>query len=355
MQKSFFSNLDDEQKAKVFEWFFHVSQGFAGGKYASVEMRQLFQEALRQFEEACEGCRISELCLLTPAEINLYRQHGFQVEVINRRPLISPVQAEGRTQDAGWPTDAEPAADSTGLVQVPENRPLRKIAQVADADEPDPCPPEPDEHRLLGGLGRRPRPTRRELEERLLVLVSRLVEDAKEADLIRKMLAEWDGDDEPFRLDSGLFKPYVDDKKLAASLRSVYDCYYGPLPTNSFLGVYRKDIDLAAYLYILMEREHLGNDTFSEKGKKPFYDYLVKEAHISFSMTRRSYSDRIANNMGDFRTRLLNEPEQSEFRGSRWKHDLFIKDFLQVVEIFHATAYYKELVKRRREAERHRR
>lgn len=273
----------------------------------------------------------TEITILTTAEINYYRSQGFKVEVLTR---YSP------------PTENK----QERIRSIRSNNHIISHRAKARKHFGKKTSPIISNHNVASDNVRykyHAHFSKKQLEDRLVVLVTRLIEDAKELDMIRKELAEWNDDEEYLSLDSGLFKPYVDEKKLAICLRNIYDCFFSPLSTNKLLGCYHKDIDLAAYLYILVEKEKLGNETFSEKGKKPFFDFLINKANITFSMTRRSYSDRIAITMNDFRRNLLNEPSQSKYNRSCWQQDLFIKDFLQVMAIFHATAFYHELIKKR--------
>lgn len=288
-----------------------------------------------QYDEGKDNV-FTEVTILTTAEINYYRSQGFKVEVLTRYSPLSPPY-EGVSLSCCTATYEDDEERKRLYEEEKIKQQLQKI-----------------EERLTNERVNRIKDnkyhahfSKKQLEDRLVVLVTRLIEDAKELDMIRKELAEWNDDEEYLSLDSGLFKPYVDEKKLAICLRNIYDCFFSPLSTNKLLGCYHKDIDLAAYLYILVEKEKLGNETFSEKGKKPFFDFLINKANITFSMTRRSYSDRIAITMNDFRRNLLNEPSQSKYNRSCWQQDLFIKDFLQVMAIFHATAFYHELIKKR--------
>lgn len=285
-----------------------------------------------QYDEGKDNV-FTEVTILTTAEINYYRSQGFKVEVLTRYspPEIPPYEGVSLSYCAN--IDYIDDEERKEFEKYNEKK-IRKLQEF--------------EERLIEERSNRKfHLSKKQLKERLVVLVTRLIEDAKEVDFIRKELAKWNDDEEYLSLDSGLFKPYVDENKFAICLRDIYDYFFGPLSTNKLLGCYHKDIDLAAYLYILVEKEKLGNETFSEKGKKPFFDFLINKANITFSMTRRSYSDRIAITMNDFRRNLLNEPSQSKYNRSCWQQDLFIKDFLQVMAIFHATAFYHELIKKR--------
>lgn len=120
------------------------------------------------------------------------------------------------------------------------------------------------------------------------------------------------------------------------------------MPTETLDGYYKKPIDLIAYLFILVEWERLGNCIFSEKCKKPFFEYINEKVLVEkIGKTERTFYNRLTLTMNDFRNNLMKEPASSKFKGECWKRDFFIKDFLKVLEIFHGTEYYKELEMRK--------
>ncbi|WP_294722372.1 hypothetical protein [Prevotella sp.] len=95
-----------------------------------------------------------------------------------------------------------------------------------------------------------------------------------------------------------------------------------------------------------MEWEKLGSFIFSEKCKKPFFDYVCEKVIANqIGKTERTFYNRLTLTMNDFRQKLMKEPASSKFKDDCWKKDMFIKDFLKVVGIFHGMEYYKELMK----------
>ena len=145
-----------------------------------------------------------------------------------------------------------------------------------------------------------------------------------------------------------IFKPFVDENKLSDCFYCIYQKFFGALPTEKLEGDYNKPIDLIAYLFVLVEWEKLGNYTFSEKCKKPFFEYINKKVVIDkIGMTERTFHNRVTRTLDDFRNKLSTEPISSKFKRECWKNDLFIKDFLKVLGIFHGTDYYKELEMRK--------
>lgn len=145
-----------------------------------------------------------------------------------------------------------------------------------------------------------------------------------------------------------LFRSFVDVNKLADCFHCIFQKFFGPLPTEKLEGDYHKQVDLAAYFFIIVEWEELGSYIFKEKCKKPFFEYINKNVLTEeLDVTERTFHNRLTSTMDDFRKKLSTEPVSSKFKGECWKNDFFIKDFLKVLEIFHGTDYYKELEMRK--------
>lgn len=78
--------------------------------------------------------------------------------------------------------------------------------------------------------------------------------------------------------------------------------------------------------------------------QKTVFEYINKKVVIDkIGMTERTFHNRVTRTLDDFRNKLSTEPISSKFKRVCWKNDLFIKDFLKVLGIFHGTDYYKEL------------
>lgn len=185
---------------------------------------------------------------------------------------------------------------------------------------------------------------RRELLERFVVVVRKIIDAVQEMDDLREEIVRVLPCDDTTAPTYGIFKPFVDEEKLSKCFHTVFQKFFGALPTEKLEGNYRNPIDLTAYLFILVEWEGLGNYVFREKCKKPFFDYINKKVIVEgIGVTERTFQNRLTVTMGDFREKLSKEPTSSRFKGECWKNDLFIRDFLRVVEVFHGTEYYKEL------------
>ena len=187
-----------------------------------------------------------------------------------------------------------------------------------------------------------------ELFDEFLVLVKEQVQLAKKMEDFGNKLRAALPNDEIAIPTYCIFKPFVDENKLSDCFYCIYQKFFGALPTEKLEGDYNKPIDLIAYLFVLVEWEKLGNYTFSEKCKKPFFEYINKKVVIDkIGMTERTFHNRVTRTLDDFRNKLSTEPVSSKFKGECWKNDFFIKDFLKVFEIFHGTDYYKELEMRK--------
>lgn len=189
----------------------------------------------------------------------------------------------------------------------------------------------------------RKRGRKRRLEELFIVLISHLADVTKEANSIREELANLPDDDDGGDPLFNLFKPYVDENKLANCFFTLYQRFFGVMPKEMFTGDYNEPVDFAAYLFILVEREKLGNGTFSEKGMKPFFEYIELKVTGTLGKSERTFRNRLKETMKDFRDQLIKEPAKSRFKGVAWDKDPFIEDYLRVYGNFHKMDYYKEL------------
>lgn len=187
---------------------------------------------------------------------------------------------------------------------------------------------------------------RKELLEEYLVLVKEHARLSKRLINYGKKLHDALPDDDIPIPDFNIFQPFVDENKLSNCFFSIYQEFFGATPTVFLDGYYKKPIDLIAYFFILVEWEKLGSFIFSEKCKKPFFDYVCEKVLANqIGKTERTFYNRLTLTMNDFRQKLMKEPASSTFKGDCWKKDLFIRDFLKVVGIFHGMEYYKELMK----------
>lgn len=295
----------------------------------------------------------AKVCVLTLPEIIEYRRQGYEVKIVKRvlpdapHRLVDVVAQSKRYRivSAHINTVGDSSHEICGDVDNPvlcsasENKPsvhrvlpVRKMRGVYVRAV-----------RTYNGKSRK-----KELLERFVVLVRKQADIAKEMDDIRAELATLLPDDDGNPPVFNLFQPFVDEDKLSCCFNCIFQKFFGALPTERLEGYYAKPIDLIAYFFILVEWERLGNCIFSEKCKKPFFEYINKRVLIEgIGKTERTFYNRLTHTMNDFRCNLMKEPASSSFRGECWKRDFFIKDFLKVIAIFHATEYYKELAKRK--------
>ncbi len=186
---------------------------------------------------------------------------------------------------------------------------------------------------------------KQELLERHVVVIRKIGELMKEVDDLGKEIHAMQDDEMPKSV-FNLFKPFVDEAKLAECFYCIFQKFFGAAPCVSLKGRCRKPIDLIAYFFILVEWENLGNSIFSEKCKKPFFEYISENIVVGqIGKTERTFYNRITREMDGFRKKLLSEPVSSAFNGEHWKTNEFFIDFLKVIKIFHETEFYKELKK----------
>ena len=149
--------------------------------------------------------------------------------------------------------------------------------------------------------------------------------------------------DEDKRGPGGLFRDFVDEEKMAKALMDICLNFYGIDKKAELTGTDKSRITLTAYLFILIEHEGLGCDTFSEKGVAPFYRFIKGHVMTNLDATPRTLHNRLRGKMSSFRKHLREEPRNSKFQNVYWQTSPFLPNFLKVREIFHATDYYKVL------------
>lgn len=293
------------------------------------------------------------LYVMTVAKIVELQKKGYEVEILRKIPSTRPrrvtdiVIEQNRRQLHSLPTTVE--YSSLMSIKRPGDAPPFHDACFCSDTPPG----------RNGGTGRRRKasflkPTqtivykskRKELLEEYLVLVKEHARLSKRLINYGKKLHDALPDDDIPIPDFNIFQPFVDENKLSNCFFSIYQEFFGATPTVFLDGYYKKPIDLIAYFFILVEWEKLGSFIFSEKCKKPFFDYVCEKVLANqIGKTERTFYNRLTLTMNDFRQKLMKEPTSSMFKDDCWKKDMFIKDFLKVVGIFHGMEYYKELMK----------
>ena len=293
------------------------------------------------------------LYVMTVAKIVELQKKGYEVEILRKIPSTRPrrvtdiVIEQNRRQLHPLPTTVE--YSSLMSIKRPGDAPPFHDACFCSDTPPG----------RNGGTGRRRKasflkPTqtivykskRKELLEEYLVLVKEHARLSKRLINYGKKLHDALPDDDIPIPDFNIFQPFVDENKLSNCFFSIYQEFFGATPTVFLDGYYKKPIDLIAYFFILVEWEKLGSFIFSEKCKKSFFDYVCEKVLANqIGKTERTFYNRLTLTMNDFRQKLMKEPASSTFKGDCWKKDLFIRDFLKVVGIFHGMEYYKELMK----------
>ena len=128
----------------------------------------------------------------------------------------------------------------------------------------------------------------------------------------------------------GIFNPCLDENKLAVCFSEVYAHFYGLLRKDS-LEESCDEVTFAAYLYLLVEREGLGHDNFTTRGKQPFYEF-VRTKVVSIDKGGRLFQYRL-DEMTAFRRKLAGiQPGL--------KTDAYYADYRKIEKRFAATPYY---------------
>lgn len=235
------------------------------------------------------GVGVTGVRILKKSEIEELRQKGYTVEIIRK---IQSRQARSAA-DIILKKETWQEHSSTFTVIDPITPPLH-IEEGEDSSILGSCisanvPEEYKRHRRNGahlpigpikkskkkqGNKCKRKSTKKELEEEYLVLVKAHAELTKRLADFGKKIHDALPDDETGIPVYNLFRPFVDENKLSDCFLYIFQKFFGALPTETLDGYYKKPIDLIAYLFILVEWERLANYIFSEKCKKPFFEFV---------------------------------------------------------------------------------
>ena len=141
---------------------------------------------------------------------------------------------------------------------------------------------------------------------------------------------------------SGLYKRSIDERLMSDVFCEIDKMFFGPFQTERLEGRYNRRVDLIAYLFILVEWHGLGNDEFSERGIKPFFEFC-KNSFLAddFKVTYSTLNHRLKKDMWGFRQRLCQESLKSNFTKECWKGDILLKNYKLVEKIFKQTLILK--------------
>ena len=301
------------------------------------------------FIDPRHGRKDAEVLIVTKSDIRKLRRNGYEVEVVQKYPgfcpTVDPVEFRG-------PTVKPIGPHGIGTTTFGVSNGITGFGGISVCCSSNGKPKGKGGllHTTSNGRCARaadmviPKSRRQQLLERYIILVKKHRELTQELDDYGRELAAALPNDDMTAPTYNLFRPFVDENKLSDSFHSIFQKFFGVLPTERLEGDYKSKIDLIAYFFILVEWEKLGNYTFSEKCKKPFFEFVNEKVLIEkLDVTERTFHNRLTRTMDEFRKNLAKEPLTSKFKGDSWKRDRFINDFLKVLEIFHATEYYKEL------------
>lgn len=178
-----------------------------------------------------------------------------------------------------------------------------------------------------------------ELEQRFVVIMKRE---------LRNFIVEYKEDieyniqnDKTTPTVSSIFGSWVDENKLAGCFKQLYYDYFNEDGVCTLEGKCDK-MTFAAYLFVLVESERLGNDHFSSKAKNDFYTFINKKA-FSLDKTDKTFRNRL-NKLKDFRHKLLNM-QAKEKPDVAIQANSHYKNFHTIMETFHNMPYYLETFK----------
>lgn len=134
-----------------------------------------------------------------------------------------------------------------------------------------------------------------------------------------------------------IFKKGVDCKLLADCLYEVYRHFFCD-HTLSLKGRHNDSMALAAHLFIVIEKEGLGNSTLYNKGKKTFFMFYKEVAKVPVKGTEKTFYNRLTKDFALLRNTVLGRGKTvSDLNNSLYK------DFQLVRRIFQGTKKYELL------------
>lgn len=122
-----------------------------------------------------------------------------------------------------------------------------------------------------------------------------------------------------------IFNPIVNEDELA-------NCFYHLYTVQE--GVY-DDLQFAAYLYLLVKKEKLGNDTFATRGQTKFYAFVQQKVLPDLNKTTKAFGDRLRKL--DFLVNPKNLSDMFKSTSPDWKN------FQNLLANFRNTSFYHYL------------
>ncbi len=180
-------------------------------------------------------------------------------------------------------------------------------------------------------------PSYKSLQRRCIVILNQARELQRLMEEYGAELERWSQQKEEATPDFDIFNACIDKDKLA-------DCFYAVY--EHFFGLDRKDVlkecdknRFAAYLYILVLQERLGNDIFKTRGKRPFYHFICAKV-VALEVSDRQFTGYL-NHMKDFCQKLIHNEASV-------RTDDYYENYAKIAARFRNTSYYRGIKHLRR-------
>jgi len=134
-----------------------------------------------------------------------------------------------------------------------------------------------------------------------------------------------------------IFNENVDETKLAQAILNVHQLFFGENKKHSLLNKYNKEIDLMAFLFIVIEKLKIGNDNFGERGRKTFFDFCQNKASIDLGNRDKTFYNRLTRNFRSIHDKI----RKGKITTADYEIDVY-KDFQTVKRFFQETDFFKE-------------
>ena len=136
--------------------------------------------------------------------------------------------------------------------------------------------------------------------------------------------------------DTVIFHPLVDERRLAESFRSVYT-HCRESEEDVLQGKW-SDMDFAAYLFVLVEKERLGREGFGDNSKAPFYRFVQERVIVGLRMDQRTFYNRLEKKLKRYRDYFLDKAGRQE-ENAALEANVHVRNFHTMQNLFHGTDY----------------
>lgn len=140
-----------------------------------------------------------------------------------------------------------------------------------------------------------------------------------------------------------LFNSVIDPEQLESCLKELYLHFYGEERQEVLMLGKKKrcdEVTFVAYLYILVEREKLGNETFGVQTRQPFFNFIRAKVMKNLGKTPRTFQNRMAD-IETIRQKILKAGERD--LKALGETNVHCRNFQQILNAFHGTRFAKNL------------